>query len=119
VPTIPTTLSLRTLEQLIKFRDKKGITGLHLVPFFSMVDNRKEMHRKILQNPPATPEGVLKHWIPNSSDVEKMGVQRVPVMEFAASSTAAQAYRALWEEIKHKISHRHFSHRYYNTEAES
>jgi cellulose biosynthesis protein BcsQ len=104
IPTIPTTLSLRTLQQLLKFRDKKAITGLHLVPFFSMVDNRKEMHRRIIRNPPDTPEGLMQHWIPNSSDVEKMGIHRMPVTEFAPSSPAAQAYSALWAELKEKIS---------------
>ncbi len=46
VPTIPTTLSMRTLEQL------RGhlatIDGAPLVlPFFGMVDRRKTMHREL------------------------------------------------------------------------
>jgi chromosome partitioning protein len=118
IPTIPTTLSLRTLQQLLEFRDKKAITGLRLVPFFSMVDNRKEMHRRIIQNPPATPDGVMQNWIPNSSDVEKMGIQRLPVAEYAPSSPAAQAYTALWVELKAKIGRRDYIGNHDHTQIE-
>ncbi|MGD9019034.1 MAG: AAA family ATPase, partial [Desulfuromonadales bacterium] len=37
VPVIPTTLSLLTLQQLVKFREDQDISSLHILPFFSMV----------------------------------------------------------------------------------
>ncbi len=103
VPTIPTTLSLRTLDQLLKFCRKNDIADLRLIPFFSMVDSRKEMHRVILKNPPKIPESVLKNYIPYSSEVEKMGIHREPIGSFSPHGTAAKAYVALWKEIKSRI----------------
>lgn len=47
-PIIPTTLSLRTLEQLKKYIKDNKLKHLQLVPFFSMADRRKKMHREII-----------------------------------------------------------------------
>ena len=103
VPTIPTTLSLRTLYQLLKFREKNDIASMRLFPFFSMVDKRKDMHRMIVNNPPKIPEPILKSWIPYASDVEKMGIHRAPLGSFTPNSPASKAYRALWQEIKVRV----------------
>ena len=103
VPTIPTTLSLRTLGQLTRFCNKNSITNMRLIPFFSMVDKRKEMHRIVLKNPPRTPEPVLTSWIPYSSEIEKMGMHRMPVGSYAPNGVAAKAYQSLWNEIKTRI----------------
>ena len=48
VPIIPTTLSLRTLIQLNKFLGRNGLGNLDVLPFFSMVDMRKSLHRDIV-----------------------------------------------------------------------
>lgn len=104
VPTIPTTLSLRTLDQLLKFCQKHGITNTQIIPFFSMVDIRKQMQRQIIENPPLTPCPLLKNWIPYSSEVEKMGQYRTPIACFSRSGVAAKAYEALWNEVKDRIS---------------
>lgn len=103
VPTIPTTLSLRTLEQLLKFCRKNDITDMRLIPFFSMVDKRKEMHRVMLKHPPKTPEPMLQSWIPYSSEVEKMGMHRTPVDCFAPNGIAGKAYQSLWKELKERV----------------
>jgi cellulose biosynthesis protein BcsQ len=103
VPTIPTTLSLRTLAQLLRFCRKNDITDMRLIPFFSMVDKRKQMHRVVLRSPPKTPEPILKNWIPYSSEVEKMGMHRTPIDCFAPSGIAGKAYQALWKELKERI----------------
>ncbi|MDH5572618.1 MAG: AAA family ATPase, partial [Gammaproteobacteria bacterium] len=100
IPTIPTTLSLRTLAQILKYGDKKMLDGVKLLPFFSMIDRRKNMHRLISENPPKLGPGFLKASIPYASDVERMGIKRQPVTVYAHSSTAAQCYEALWDEIK-------------------
>ncbi len=102
IPTIPTTLSLRTLDQIVDFCKKLNIVRTKLVTFFSMVDNRKKLHKQIIENPPEHVR-VLKSYIPYASDVEQMGVHRQPVLVFAKSSRAAKAYQALWEEIKTSI----------------
>ncbi|MDX2505328.1 MAG: AAA family ATPase [Gammaproteobacteria bacterium] len=103
VPTIPTTLSLRTLGQLIKFCKNNKITSMDVIPLFSMVDRRKTLHRMILENPPKTPDPALKNWIPYASDIEKMGIHREPVGSFSPSSVAARAYEAVWKELKKRM----------------
>jgi chromosome partitioning protein len=99
VPVIPTVLSQRTLEQLTGFfRDEELPCDL-LRPFFSMAQKRNKMHRDIMNDLPVSHPGFLKTAIPFSVDVEKMGVRRMPLLAYSTSSEAAQAYRALCNEI--------------------
>src|SRR6202034_2508847 len=49
VPLIPTTLSVRTLEQLSEFIDEFKGHRPDLLAFFSMVDRRKKLHREITE----------------------------------------------------------------------
>jgi len=98
VPTIPTTLSLRTLDQISDFCEKIGVARSKILAFYSMVDNRKKLHRQIVENPPANAQ-LLKTCIPYASDVELMGIHRQPVAVFAKNGKASQAYQALWNEI--------------------
>jgi chromosome partitioning protein len=99
VPVIPTVLSQRTFEQLVGFfRDKDLPCGI-LRPFFSMVQGRSALHRRIMAELPAAHDGFLKSSIPFSAEVERMGVQRMPLLAYSRKSTAATAYRLLCEEI--------------------
>lgn len=98
VPTIPTTLSLRTLDQIGDFCKKIDIVPSSVLAFFSMIDNRKKLHRQIVEKPP-TNARLLKTCIPYASDVELMGIHRQPVVAFAKNSKAGLAYQALWNEI--------------------
>ncbi|MCW9023402.1 MAG: AAA family ATPase [Gammaproteobacteria bacterium] len=104
IPTIPTPLSLRTFEQILKYGDKKILGNVKLLPFFSMVDRRKNMHRAMIENPPKKGPAFLKSSIPYASEVERMGIKREPVTVYAQSSAAAQSYIALWKEIKSKLN---------------
>lgn len=103
VPTIPTTLSLRTYDQLMKYFKKKGISNLPVMPFFSMSDRRKALHRDIMDQARADNPNVLETAIPYSSYVEQMGPRRAPIGAYAASSEPAKAYQALWKEILGRI----------------
>ena len=103
VPTIPTPLSLRTLEQLMHFCIKHGLKDLQLLPFLSLVDRRKNMHRQIMDQPPMILENMLHSAIPYASEVEQMGIQRAALGDFAAHSRAALAFEALWQEIKARV----------------
>ena len=47
VPTIPTTLSLRTLHQLQQHLRARSTDRLQILPFFCMVDRRKKLHRQL------------------------------------------------------------------------
>ena len=102
VPMIPTTLSMRTLEQLMVHLGKQGLGDLPIWPFFSMVDRRKKMHRELMAT--VEPDDVyLDTIIPNASDVERMGVERAPVAVFAGGSVAAKSYLNLWGEIQGRL----------------
>ncbi|MET0067880.1 MAG: AAA family ATPase [Candidatus Thiodiazotropha sp.] len=103
LPLIPTTLSLRTYEQLLDFLDGHRITGLELMPFFSMVDRRKRMHLDVMQNLQQADKELLETQIPYASDVEKMGIHRMPVQAFAPNCPAARAYRALWADVQKRL----------------
>ncbi len=104
VPLIPTTLSLRTFEQLLSFCVSNKLKGLKIMPFFSMVDMRKSLHKEILNRLPKERPGFLKAVIPYASDVERMGVMRAPIGTFAPKSRSTIAYYNLWREIKRKLS---------------
>jgi chromosome partitioning protein len=99
VPLIPTTLSVRTLDQLTEF--VAGFDGRQpeILAFFSMVDRRKRLHQEIKEKLLAERSGVAVTPIPALSLIERMSVERAPVTAFAPRSQAALAFRALWAEI--------------------
>ena len=103
-PIIPTTLSLRTLEQLEKFIEDNSLNKLALVPFFSMVDRRKKMHREIIDNLVERHPAVLTAAIPYASDIERMGLERMPLGGYVKKSQSTRAYDALWQEILARIA---------------
>lgn len=104
VPVIPTTLSLRTLEQLFDFRARQELDDLTILPFFSMVDRRKGLHREIVEQLPAQRPEMLKTPIPYASEVERMGVEKAPLGSFAARCGAAAAFESLWGEIAARLN---------------
>jgi chromosome partitioning protein len=99
VPVIPTTLSVRTLEQLTEF--VAGFNGRRprVVAFFSMVDRRKKLHQEITKTLSSEQPVVSPTVIPALSLIERMAVERAPVTAFAPRTQAARAYRDLWSEL--------------------
>ena len=100
VPLIPTTLSVRTLDQLSDFVAEFNGSRPGLLAFFSMVDRRKKLHREIIEQLTAERPEVAKTAIPSLSVIETMSVERAPVTVFAPASSAAKAYRSLWAELR-------------------
>jgi chromosome partitioning protein len=98
VPTIPTTLSVRTLGQLATFLATDD-TSPAVLPFVSMLDRRKALHRDLLERLEHGQPSFLQAAIPNASAVERMGIQRAPLGEFAPRTAAAHAFHDLWSEI--------------------
>lgn len=103
-PIIPTTLSLRTLEQLEKFIEDNNLNKLALVPFFSMVDRRKKMHRDIMASLTESHPEILTAAIPYASDIERMGLERMPLGSYVKKSQSIAAYHALWQEILVRVA---------------
>lgn len=105
VPVIPTTLSERSFEQLADFFDQHDLPRDKLHAFFSMVQGVKSLHGdtiEAMRN--AHPDQIMAAQIPFASDIERMGVHRQPVTATAPTSAAAKAYRALFDELKTRIS---------------
>ncbi len=103
-PVIPTPLSLRAWEQIQQHFGDKKYGRNKLVPFFSMVDRRRKLHRSWIDEPPEQFRSVMRTWIPYSSQVEQMGLQGAPVSALAPRGAAAGAYRALWQEVSERLN---------------
>ena len=102
VPLIPTTLSVRTLDQLTGF--VAGFNGHQpdILAFFSMLDRRKRLHTQILHDLPAQRSDIATSAIPALSLIEQMSVRRAPVTAFAPRTAAARQYRELWLEARRR-----------------
>lgn len=107
VPMIPTPLSVRTLEQLVDFLDDRRWSENTVLPFFSMVDRRKRLHRDVVETFRREVPGTLAAAIPNATEVERMGLHRAPVVAYAAQSSAAHAYLRLYGDLLEAL----YSHR--------
>jgi len=104
VPVIPTTLSIRTLDQLKALKKKNRKFGASIMPFCSMVDSRKKLHKEMRGELEKSYKNLLKTSIPNSTKIEQMGIERAPLGEFDRPSSAPmRAYWKLWEEVKENI----------------
>jgi len=99
VPCIPTTLSIRTYLQVVDFFKKSDLDLATLYPFFSMVEGRKVLHRKVIERFRNERSPFLESVIPYSADVERMGIYRQPLPCFRPSGKASLAYEALWKEL--------------------
>ncbi len=99
VPLIPTTLSLRTFDQLTEFVADFPGRRPAVRAFFSMVDRRKRLHRELVERLPGERDGICQISIPAVSLVEQMAVHRAPVPVFAARSQVARGYQELWAEV--------------------
>lgn len=104
VPTIPTTLSIRTYNQIVEYIESTGNSN-SIYTFLSMVDNRKKLHRELSKDIKDALEHreLLDTVIPNSIHIEQMGLYLEPVHRFAPYSAGAKAYQSLWDEINHII----------------
>ncbi len=98
-PIIPTTLSLRTLEQLKKHIKNNKLKHLQLIPFFSMADKRKKMHREIMDALVNKHPDILATAIPYASDIERMGLERMPLGAYVNKGRSQEAYQSLWREL--------------------
>ena len=100
VPVIPTPLSIRAYEQLRAFAAQEGDLATRLLPFFSMVDRRRQLQCALVSEFAAGHPEVLRSFIPYTSQVERMGEQRAPLHVFAGTSPGARAFLALWQAVK-------------------
>ena len=100
IPLLPATLSARPLEYI----EEVAGSAARPLPFFSMVDSRKRMHRDVMERYRAERPEMLRTVVPLAADVERMGLARAPLDEFAPRGAAAWAFRALWTEIRERLA---------------
>ena len=103
VPMIPTTLSMRTYEQILRYFQNKDIEYGMILPFFSMVDRRKKTHREMVDDFNMNQSSFLRTAIPYSSEVEKMGIHCAPLPSYSTHGKATEAFVQLWIEIKRRV----------------
>jgi chromosome partitioning protein len=99
LPTIPTTLSMRTYEMVLTFFEENHLDTGKIKGYFSMVDIRKNLHNDTIAQHFKN-KHFLKNYIPYLSTIEKMGLNQAPVAVYAPSSYAAQCFREVWRELK-------------------
>ena len=104
VPLIPSTLTLRTFEQLGEFIDAEVDRRPQIVAFFSMVDRRKRLHREVVEALPDGRRDIVRTAIPAATEVELMGIERSPVTVSAPRSRGARAYADLWAEVRERLA---------------
>ena len=103
VPLLPSPLSVRTLEQLLDFVARRNWSDLKILPFFSMVDRRKLLHKETMQALRSRFPLILDTEVPYGSEFEKITLRRAPVESYAPASVPASVYRALWREIDGRL----------------
>ena len=102
MPIIPTTLSIRTYNMVKDYFKEKELDSSKLMCFFTMADRRKNMHNEIMELL-YKDKKFFQNYIPYLSEVEKMGIHRQPIAEYARSSYAAKCYQELWSEINNDV----------------
>jgi chromosome partitioning protein len=104
IPVIPTTLSLQTFLQMQQYLEKKhNKVHADIVPFFSMVDSRKSLHRDIITND-GSKHNFCETVIQTRSVIEQMGMHRAPLPIFSPDSKSTKEYHQLWEEVKTRMA---------------
>jgi chromosome partitioning protein len=103
VPIIPSNLSVRTYHQVVEYFEKNDLNTKTILPFFSMVDIRKNIHKDMMEQCFKQEPNMLKSIIKYASDIEKIGVELAPIAVFANKSKSALSYSTLWKEIKKRF----------------
>jgi chromosome partitioning protein len=103
VPLIPSTLTMRTFEQLGDFVESEVRRRPQIVAFFSMVDRRKRLHREVVETLPDGRDDIASVAIPAATEVELMGLSRSPVVISAPRSRGGRAYEELWTEVRSRL----------------
>jgi chromosome partitioning protein len=110
VPLVPGPLSVRALDQLgdlvarVERNPPRGWTRPTLLPFFSMVDRRKRLHRETVEAIQLARPEILSAQIPVSAEIERMPVYRAPTVSRTPGAPAAAAFVELWREIELQLT---------------
>jgi cellulose biosynthesis protein BcsQ len=104
VPVPPTPLSARMLEELFEFFAARAWRDVKLLPFFSMVDRRRSLHKETMAELRARFPSILETEVPYGSEFERIATRRAPAESYAPASEPAETYRKLWREIDARLT---------------
>jgi chromosome partitioning protein len=104
VPLLPSPLSVRMLVELREFLRREHWSDLELLPFFSMVDRRRSLHREFIARARSTFPRLLLTEVPYRAEIERMTLERAPLPVLAPHGEGAQVYTALWAEIEPSLA---------------
>ncbi len=100
MPVIPTVLAHKAFEQVRSYIRETTHHPLRILPFFSMFDWRKKIHREAFDQGTKPGGCYLRTCIPTRSIIEQMGVHRAPLPVSNPNSDCVASYVELWSEIK-------------------
>lgn len=104
IPVIPTTLAVQTFSRIQRYLFKQSSEQIAtIIPFFSMVDFRKNLHREIMETH-GIQNGFCQSYVSTRSQVEKMGHYHAPLPDYDQDSKSYDEVKALWEEIKTRMT---------------
>lgn len=98
VPVPPAPLAMRSLEQVREHVAREHDGRPPLLPVYSMADRRKKLHNETLAEHPDWPI------IPQASLIERMSIDRMPIVAREAKSQPALAMNALWQEVERRLA---------------
>jgi chromosome partitioning protein len=110
VPLVPGPLSVRALDQLADLAARVGEKrsndrpSLTMLPFFSMVDRRKRLHRETIEAIQLARPETLSVQIPMSAEIERMPAYRMPTVSRTPDAPAALAFAELWREAQLRMA---------------
>lgn len=97
VPVVPAPLALRALDQL---HEVLGDAAPPVLPFWNLVDLRRRLHRELIES---KPEGFLHSVVPAAAEVERIAVERAPLVRVAPHGRATKAFVELFREVMGRI----------------
>lgn len=105
-PVLPSPFSIKMLDTLTHFVEQKHWSDVAILPFFSMVDRRRNLHKQVTASLRDDYPIILNTEIPYSSEIEQMSLRRAPIPSYSPKSRSGRAFTALWSEIERKIAGR-------------
>ena len=98
VPLPPSPLSTRAFDLVVEEVRGSGKKHPPILPVLSMIDMRRNLHRRAREVNPKWPV------VPLASAIEQCAVERQPVGAFAPRSPAARAFAQMWTAIERKLA---------------
>ncbi|HEX7885494.1 MAG TPA: ParA family protein [Phenylobacterium sp.] len=97
MPTPPSRLGMRAMEQAVAHSRAHHRDGPEILPVFSLVDLRRKLHRDVIAAHPDWPV------VPYASVIEQMGDRCAPLGVFAPRHTAARAFAEVWAHVEQRL----------------